>query len=140
MSFAVCCMKGHRAMKSMRMWPWQAHFKCAAIDFAKAFHGDSVYMLFLKQQSALIRPPTTMVKLQSGKQFETRSLNPSRNRHREINNSLRANACDLEKKQPAQPRGSRLFDSMTLLPTQKLHMMSFACLLSLKLEGNRTRS
>jgi len=66
-----------------------------------------VHTPFLEQHRARIRCPTTQVTLQSGSQFDTRSLNPSRKKHRATNNSL-ANASDLERKQPAQPRGSRL--------------------------------
>ena len=82
-------------------------FESAAVGLSKQFHGDSVHTPFLEHHCALIGRPTTLVTLQAGNQFDTRSLNPSRKKHRAMNNAL-SNASDLEKKQPAQPRGSRL--------------------------------
>jgi hypothetical protein len=96
--------QGHKGNANLAM---TNAFEAAAVGLSKQFHGDSVHTPFLQQQCALIGPPTTMVTLQSGNQFETHSLNPSRKTHHETNNSL-ANASNTERKQPAQPRGSRL--------------------------------
>jgi hypothetical protein len=78
-------------------------FESAAVGLSKQFNGDSVHTPFLEHHRALIGRPTTVVTLQAGNQFDTRSLSSSRKKHRATNNSLSNDASDLE------PRGSRSF-------------------------------